>query len=280
VLFGSVTEMGAAHRGQHVLVGSHGGEATGWHALKCGVASLICHGAGVGKEEAGTRALSLLDRFHVPAAAVSHLTARIGDPSDMAERGILSRVNETALGLGLCAEMAASEALAGLSGARVASLAFAPDPDMVRDAFRRYPVARPGSLRSGEGRAVIALDSASSVCADDDDCILITGSHGGLPGNARSRAMKAHPFLAVFNDAGVGIDGAGIRRLEALDEDAIAAACVGAWSARIGDGRSTYETGVISHANEKAIGLGARTGMSVRDLVDRLVGGPARTVPA
>ena len=43
-------------------------------------------------------------------------------------------------------------------------------------------------------------------------------------------------------------------------------------TARIGDGRSTYETGVISRINETARRLELREGMSARDAVARLVG--------
>jgi hypothetical protein len=74
-------------------------------------------------------------------------------------------------------------------------------------------------------------------------------------------------FTAVYNDAGVGIDDAGISRLPALDERGIAAATVGAWTARIGDGRSTFEDGVISHLNRTAHELGGEIGMTAREFV-------------
>jgi len=79
-------------------------------------------------------------------------------------------------------------------------------------------------------------------------------------------------FAAVFNDAGGGKDGAGYARLPVLDERAIAAAAVSHNTARIGDGRSTYETGVISRVNETARRLELREGMSAREAVARLVG--------
>ena len=42
--------------------------------------------------------------------------------------------------------------------------------------------------------------------------------------------------------------------------------------ARIGDGRSTYETGVVSRINETARRLELREGMSAREAVARLLG--------
>ena len=78
-------------------------------------------------------------------------------------------------------------------------------------------------------------------------------------------------LAAVYNDAGGGIDDAGMSRLPALDERGIAAATVGAATARIGDGRSTYDDGRISHVNEAAARCGARPGMSVPDLVRLII---------
>ena len=39
-------------------------------------------------------------------------------------------------------------------------------------------------------------------------------------------------------------------------------------SAKIGDGRSTYEDGVLSCVNKKAEEFGGRTGMRLSDFVD------------
>jgi hypothetical protein len=52
----------------------------------------------------------------------------------------------------------------------------------------------------------------------------------------------------------------------------VAAATVSCQSARIGDGRSSYETGVVSRVNDTAARLELREGMSARDAVARLVG--------
>ncbi|MBC8022923.1 MAG: hypothetical protein H7Y14_07375, partial [Burkholderiales bacterium] len=79
-------------------------------------------------------------------------------------------------------------------------------------------------------------------------------------------------FAAFFNDAGGGKDGAGFGRLPALDERGIATATVSNNTARIGDGRSTYETGVVSRLNETALRLELREGMSAREAVARLLG--------
>jgi hypothetical protein len=73
---------------------------------------------------------------------------------------------------------------------------------------------------------------------------------------------------AVFNDAGVGRDDAGIAALGLLQGAAIAACTVAHTSARIGDARSTLEDGRLTHCNAAATALGANARMKCRAWVD------------
>ena len=86
---------------------------------------------------------------------------------------------------------------------------------------------------------------------------------GGRP----ETALKYDVRAAFYNDAGIGIDEAGVSRLPALDQRGIAAATVSAESARIGDARSTYEDGVLSRVNARAAALGLTPGMPGREAV-------------
>ena len=97
----------------------------------------------------------------------------------------------------------------------------------------------------------------------------MTGSHGGLLGGRPETALKYDVRGALYNDAGIGKDAAGVSRLPALDPRGIAAATVSAASARIGDARSTYEDGIISRVNAAAA-LGLREGISAREFVGGL----------
>jgi hypothetical protein len=117
---------------------------------------------------------------------------------------------------------------------------------------------------------VWALDSASLVVPEHKDAIVLTGSHGGLLGGRPETALKYDVRAAFYNDAGIGIDEAGVSRLPALDRRAIAAATVSAGSARIGDARSTYEDGILSRVNARAAALGLAPGMTARDAVAML----------
>ncbi len=106
---------------------------------------------------------------------------------------------------------------------------------------------------------------------EDAGHIVISGSHGESLGGKPETALKYDAIAAVFSDAGIGIDQAGLSRLPALDSRSIPAATVSAESARIGDGRSIYEDGVISCVNETAKNIGAKTGMRTPEFVDCVI---------
>ena len=96
----------------------------------------------------------------------------------------------------------------------------------------------------------------------------MTGSHGGLLGGRPDTALKAAALAALFNDAGIGIDEAGVTRLPALDSRGIAAGTVAASSARIGDARSTYEDGILTRVNQRAAAHGIAPAMTARQFVE------------
>ena len=266
IICDSVTTLGADANDAAVLSGSHGGTYAAFLAAEAGVRAIILNDAGVGRDDAGIAGLALLEDIGTPAAAVSHLSARIGDGEDAHRRGIISHVNSCALGLGVEPGMPAREALRLLQAHRGAARVNLKRRSEHRAAMAVGDAALP---------ALVLIDSASQVTPHDAGRIVVTGSHGALLGGRPATALKVQAFAAIFNDAGVGIDNAGISRLPALDERGIAAATVGAWTARIGDGRSTFEDGVISHLNRTAHGLGGEIGMTARDFV-RIVEAAAR----
>ena len=117
--------------------------------------------------------------------------------------------------------------------------------------------------------ALWLLNSAASIGADQAGAVVVTGSHGGLLGGRAQAAVKAPVRAVLFNDAGIGVDGAGIARLAALDPLGITAATVTAHSARIGDARSTLGTGVLSAVNRVAAAAGHRVGDRASEFVRR-----------
>lgn len=245
--------------GAVLVCGSHGGVYTGCLAARAGCSGALFNDAGIGRDQAGVAALPLLDSYGIPAAAVDHASARIGDAADMLDRGIVSAVNRTAAAAG-CAIGQPVAACAELMASR-------PTASTIR------PECKERRLLVGEraGLKAWALDSASQVGPQDSGAIVLTGSHGGLVGGQPAAALKADARVAVFNDAGVGADCAGIGRLAALAARGIAAATVSAASARIGDGLSTYQDGIISFSNEPAAALGISPGLAARTLVAELI---------
>jgi hypothetical protein len=75
----------------------------------------------------------------------------------------------------------------------------------------------------------------------------------------------------VFNDAGVGLDDAGIAGLALLQDAGLAACAVAHASACIGVAQSTLERGVVSHANAAARTLGLRLGEPLKAQIERLL---------
>ncbi|PWS34613.1 hypothetical protein DFH01_24070 [Falsiroseomonas bella] len=258
----SVTHLPADAAGRAALCASHGGVYAAWYAARRGVSAVILHDAGVGREQAGIGGLAWLAERGVPGAAVGHMTARIGEGADMLVRGRLSFVNLPAAELGLAQGMAATDALRILAQAALPPADASGDMDEAR---REIEGAGRGGVR------VIALDSNGLVASSDAGHIVVTGSHGGLLGGRPETAVKASVLAALYNDAGIGVDQAGISRLPALQERGIAGACVSCFSARIGDAMSTWQDGTISALNPLAAARGGRIGQSARELVAALL---------
>jgi len=117
----------------------------------------------------------------------------------------------------------------------------------------KYPAAR-----------VVLADSITHVVSltGPGAPVVISGSHGGF--SAAVYAFHAGVKGAVFNDAGIGKENAGISGLTVLDRYGILAAAVDAFTAKIGMANET-ENGIISHANALAGRAGVRSGMSATD---------------
>jgi hypothetical protein len=248
----TVTQLGPEYRGTVLVAGSHGGVYAAYLAALAGVRGVILSDAGVGLDHAGTSGIAYLDSYATAAATVDYRTARIGDGRDIFTRGKISFVNAVAGTLG-CAPGQSARACAELMMSLPAPV-LAPPP--YKEA--RFSIAdEPGAPK------VIGGDSISLLQPEDAYSIVVTGSHGGLLGGNPLSALRGDALAVVFNDAGIGIDDAGISRLAPLAARGIAAVAVDAHTARIGEARSTWATGRISRVNAVAHSRGARPGISV-----------------
>jgi hypothetical protein len=107
------------------------------------------------------------------------------------------------------------------------------------------------------------IDSITELQPADAGCIALSGSHGGL--SSARYAIAVRPCLSVFNDAGVGKDGAGIAGLDALQAAGLPALTVSHTSACIGQAASTLRQGIVSHCNPDALALGFQPGRSLAE---------------
>ncbi|MGE0767442.1 MAG: hypothetical protein AB7L90_13325 [Hyphomicrobiaceae bacterium] len=258
VVLDSVTHFEARHKGRVAFCGSHAGVYAAYYAASKGTAAIILNDAGIGRERAGVAGLSLLEKLGVPGAAISHRSARIGEGRDGVERGVLTSVNGPAAALGLTVGQDCREALLMLHKA-------APPPSPAPEPLEESRFEAPELGK--DGVKVIVIDSMSLVKPEDDGHIIVAASHGGALGGRPEMAIKHPVFACICNDADHGIDNAGTTRLPALDQRGIAGACVSAFSARIGDGRSTLADGYISTINNTARSLGGMVGQSTKDFV-------------
>ena len=101
ILLDSISHADSGDAGHIVVSGSHGGASSGEFAVAQPLAAAFFNDAGVGKDNAGIAALGMLERKKIPAATVSHASARIGDAQDAWENGVLSHVNDRGRAAGL-----------------------------------------------------------------------------------------------------------------------------------------------------------------------------------
>jgi hypothetical protein len=260
IVVGDSATWSGALDGAVAVCGSHGGASAVEHAVRSGAKALVVNDAGVGKDDAGISGLEYAERHGVAAVTVSHLSARIGDGLDTYAEGVVSHLNRSAADAGVEAGMATADAAHLLAKAR--SEAVGP--------IGEAPVARSQVVLAAGHPPAIGIDSNADADASVAGAILITGSHGGVVGG---RAVSHAVAAAFFNDAGVGKDAAGISRLPRLDAEGIPAGTVSYESARIGDARDTFASGLLSFVNETGAAAGFTVGTPVRNAVASLQGG-------
>ncbi len=125
-------------------------------------------------------------------------------------------------------------------------------------------------VAEGRGGRIVIMDSITKVTGEDSGSIAVSGSHGGTSSGAF--ALDLAPLkMAVFNDAGVGKDDAGIAALAMLQSRGVGGVAVSHTSARIGDSQDTWDAGVVSHANAIARELGVVPGARLCEALRRLV---------
>lgn len=212
---------------------------------------------GVGPQGANMAGLWYFEALNVPAAAVDVMTIILGDGVDVYHHGKISYLNRPAADCGVQVGMAAHEAARRM-------LEHDPgDPSGYQVTNRRV------MHETADGRQIVVTDSIVFGTAADVRNVLVTAGHTGRSG-AR-HILTVRPFGFVCSDGGRGRDDSGMAGLAITAREGIAGATVDAHRARMGDGMSTYEDGIISAANDLALACGVRVGMPARDAAVRLL---------
>ncbi|MBI3966830.1 MAG: hypothetical protein HY329_14455 [Chloroflexi bacterium] len=239
-----------------VLVGaSFCGAVAAAFAASVNARGMIACEAGVGKDNAGIDALPFLDTRGVPCAAAATMSARLADGQDLYQNGVVSIANETAKALGIVPGLTVREAAQRM-------LEYRRNPPPI-DRTRTI-------LHTGKNGRVVAMASASFADETNRNDVICAGSHGGFTG--AGYALWLRPRGLIANDGGFAKDDSGIGALPLFDEVGVPAAAVDTLTARLGDGRSAYEEGVISAVNGQAQALGIQPGMMAREAARRMLG--------
>lgn len=122
-----------------------------------------------------------------------------------------------------------------------------------------------------DGRLVVT-DSVTLCDRVDGAAVIVAGSFAGVL--SFRFVLPSGPRGLIAHEAGVGLDEAGIAGLPLADRCGVPAAAVATMSARLGDGRSVHEEGILSHVNETAAALGLRAGLAARDAARLLLAAP------
>jgi hypothetical protein len=223
--------------------------------------AVIGFDGGVGPQGANIAGLWYFEALNVPAAAVDVMTVILGDGVDVHEHGVISFCNRPAQDCGVRPGMPAHEA------ARLMLDHDPGRPSAYQVTNRRVVEETP------DGRQVVVTDSIVFGTVADRRNVLVTAGHTGRSG-AR-HIINVGPFGFVCSDGGRGRDDSGMAGLAITNDAGIAGCTVDARLARMGDGMSTYEDGVISAANALAMACGVRVGMRAKDAASLLVRRPA-----
>src|SRR6187399_791014 len=96
LVFDSATQLDASAEGRVVVCGSHGALYAAWLAATAGVRAVILNDAGIGRHSAGVAGVAWLAGLGIPACAIDHRSARIGDGADTLASGVVTMANDLA----------------------------------------------------------------------------------------------------------------------------------------------------------------------------------------
>ncbi len=235
-----------------IVVGSYCGTRILAPMFTRGVKAVIATDAGIGKDEAGISGLKHGERVGVPVAVIAAMSAETSNGRSTL-LGEISRANAQARALGVTPGMVAYEAAARLANA-AAGLAI-PTPLGAEEA----PVVVEETPR-GRVWAAPGTTAIKDKVPNDVICSGANSSRVFSDGVIRMAAKGA-----IANDAGIAKNNTAVEGVKLLGERGIPAAAVATMSARLGEGLSTWNDGVISIVNPLAGQRGVKVGITAKE---------------
>jgi hypothetical protein len=243
-----------------IVVGSYCGTRILAPMFSRGVKAVIATDAGIGKDNAGISGLLHGETIGVPVAVIAAKSAETSNGRETLLLGTISRANKQAQALGVTTGMIAYEAGMRLAKAPAGKATPTPlgkeeKPVVVEVMPKGRIWATPGTTAIREKIPNDVVCSGANSSRVSSDGVLRMGAKG-----------------SIANDAGVGRNNTAIEALTLLAEKGVPSAAVGTMSARLGEGLSTWNDGVISFANAPAMKLGVKAGMTAKEAARLMLG--------
>ena len=245
-------ESNATGPGDVVVVGSYCGTRVLAPIFTRGVRAIIATDAGIGKDEAGVSGLKHGETIGVPVASIAAMSAETSNGRSTL-LGTISRANAQARALGVYPGQVAWEAAALLAKAPAGkSIPTSPGEEEAPVVVETTPKGRiwatPGSTAIREKIPNDVFCSGANSSRVMSDGALRMGAKG-----------------AIANDAGIALNNSAVEGVMILGANGVPAASVSTMSARLGEGLSTWNDGVISVVNDVAAKLGVKVGQTAKE---------------
>jgi hypothetical protein len=235
-----------------IVVGSYCGTRILAPMFTRGVKAVIATDAGIGKDNAGISGLLHAETIGVPVATIAAMSAETSNGRETLLLGEISRVNAQARALGVAIGMNAYEAAARLAKAPAGKSIPTPlgneeAPVVVEQHPHGRIWATPGTTAITDKIPNDVICSGANSSRVSSDGVLRMGAKG-----------------SIANDAGIARNNTAVEGVALLAERGVPAAAVGTMSARLGEGLSTWNDGVISVVNAPAMAKGVKVGMTAK----------------
>jgi hypothetical protein len=242
-----------------VAVGSYCGVRVLAPIFGRGVRAVIATDAGIGKDEAGISGLKRGDEIGVPVASIAAMSAETSNGRGTL-LGTISRANTPAQALGVKPGMVAYEAAMLLTNAPVGK------PIAVTRGVEEKPVV---VEKTAKGQ-IWATPGTTAIRNQIPNDVICSGANS-------SRVMSDEVFRmaakgAISNDAGIAKNNTAVEGLRLLAEKGVPGASVSTMSARLGEGLSTWNDGIISVVNSVAAVRGLKVGMTAKEAARLMLG--------